>query len=148
MKFSPLAVALCCLMETGTALGTTASYHVNGDSIDTPLTDAAGDAVRGRAIVGDRTRGLCLLCHTGPFPNEHMHGNLAPDLRGAGARWSPGQLRMRLVDNRSLNPETVMPSFYRTNGLARVGEAWKDKPVLSAQDIEDVIAFLVTLKEQ
>ncbi len=123
-------------------------YEVSADSIDKPLASQRGDATRGHAIVGDRTRGLCLLCHTGPFEDTHMQGNLAPDLRGAGSRWSEGQLRLRLVDNRRLNPDSIMPSFYRTDGLSRVGAKWKDAPVLSAQEIEDVVAFLLTLKDQ
>lgn len=122
------------------------AYAVRGDSIDAALTETKGDARRGRAIVADRTRGLCLLCHAGPFEDAHMHGDLAPDLRGAGSRWSEGQLRLRLVDMKRLNPETIMPPFYRTEGLTRVGGPWKDVPVLSAQEIEDVIAFLLTLK--
>lgn len=124
------------------------AYTVREDSIDKPLAAGGGDAERGRAIVGNRARGLCLLCHSGPFQDAHMQGTLAPDLSGAGSRWNEGQLRLRLVDMKRLNPASVMPSFYRTDGLARVGAAWKDKPVLSAQEIEDVVAFLMTLKEQ
>jgi sulfur-oxidizing protein SoxX len=124
-----------------------ASYAVVGDAIPEPLTTVPGDAARGRAIVANRQVGLCLLCHTGPFPDERFQGNLAPDLGGAGSRWSAGQLRLRLVDSRRLNPRTLMPPYHRVGGLERVGNGWKDKPVLSAQQIEDVVAFLATLRQ-
>ncbi|MBM3485413.1 MAG: sulfur oxidation c-type cytochrome SoxX [Alphaproteobacteria bacterium] len=122
-------------------------YIVTGDAIAAPLTATPGDAARGRAIVVQRQRGLCLLCHSGPFPEERFQGDLAPSLAGAGARWSAGQLRLRLVDSRALNPTTIMPAYHRIDGLARVGPAWRGKPVLSAQEIEDVVAFLVTLRD-
>ena len=120
--------------------------HAADDALDAPLTDVPGDAVRGRAIVVNRQIGLCLLCHTGPFAEERFQGNMAPDLTGAGARWSEGQLRLRLVDGRRVNPQTLMPSYRRTEGLERVGAAWRGKAVLSAQQVEDVVAFLRTLK--
>ena len=117
------------------------------DGLPQSLTGATGDPARGRAIVANRQVGLCLLCHSGPFPEERFQGNLAPDLRGAGARWSEAQLRLRIVDSSRINPMTIMPAYHRTQGLTRVAPAWKDKPVLSAQQIEDVVAFLVTLRE-
>jgi sulfur-oxidizing protein SoxX len=121
---------------------------VVGDAIPAPLTRAPGDAARGRAIVVNRQRGLCLLCHSGPFPEERFQGDLAPDLAGAGARWTEGQLRLRLVDGRRLNPDSLMPSYYRVDdGLVRVGPAWKGRPILTAEEIEDVVAFLLTLRD-
>jgi L-cysteine S-thiosulfotransferase len=117
------------------------------DAIPESLTGAKGDPVRGRAIVANRQVGLCLLCHSGPFPEERFQGNLAPDLRGAGKRWSEGQLRLRIVDSARINPTTIMPAYHRTEGLARVAPAWRGKPVLSAEQIEDVVAFLMTLKD-
>jgi sulfur-oxidizing protein SoxX len=119
---------------------------VVGDAIPESLTGAAGDAARGRAIVVDRTRGLCLLCHAGPFPEERFQGNLAPDLAGVGGRLSPGQLRLRLVDGRALNPDTAMPSYYSLTGLTRVGRVWRGRPILSPAEIEDIVAFLATLR--
>jgi sulfur-oxidizing protein SoxX len=104
--------------------------------------------VRGRAIVVDRRLGTCLLCHTGPFSEEKFQGNLAPDLTGAGSRWSEGELRLRLVDPTRLNPDTIMPAYYRVEGLTRVGHLWRGKPILTAEQIEDVIAFLLTLRDQ
>jgi sulfur-oxidizing protein SoxX len=91
--------------------------------------------------------GLCLLCHSGPFPEERFQGTIAPDLAGSGTRWSEGQLRLRLVDGTRLNPNTLMPSYYRVDHLTRVGDAWRGKPILSAAQIEDVVAFLSTLRE-
>jgi sulfur-oxidizing protein SoxX len=122
-------------------------FTITGDAIVEPLGGAAGDAARGRAIVADRQKGLCLLCHTGPFPDQRFQGTLAPDLKGAGARWNEGQLRLRMVDSSKLNPSTIMPSYYRIEGLTQVGSAWQNKPVLTSEQIEDVVAFLVTLKD-
>jgi L-cysteine S-thiosulfotransferase len=109
------------------------------------LTGIPGDPARGRAIVASRQVGLCLLCHSGPFPEERFQGNLAPDLTGAGKRWSEAQLRLRIVDSSRVNPTTIMPAYHVTSGLVRVAPAWRGKPVLSAQQIEDVVAFLMTL---
>ena len=111
------------------------------------LTGAKGDPVRGRAIVASRQVGLCLLCHSGPFPEERFQGNLAPDLAGAGARWTVGQLRLRVVDAARLNPATIMPAYHRTDGLARVAPAFRGKPILTAEQIEDVVAYLTTLRD-
>jgi len=117
------------------------------DAIPQSLTGAKGDPARGRAIVANRQVGLCLLCHSGPFPDERFQGNLAPDLRGAGARWSEGQLRLRIVDSSRINPASIMPAYHRTEGLVRVGPAWRGKPILTAEQIEDVVAFLMTLRD-
>ena len=111
------------------------------------LTGAKGDPARGRAIVTNRHVGLCLLCHSGPFPEERFQGTLAPDLKGAGSRWSEGQLRLRIVDSSRVNPATIMPAYHRTDGLVRVAPAWRGKPILTAEEIEDVVAFLMTLRD-
>jgi sulfur-oxidizing protein SoxX len=118
-------------------------------SIDKSLTGTKGDAARGRAIVADRHVGLCLLCHSGPIPEERFQGELAPDLKGAGSRYTEGQLRLRIVDPSRLNPATIMPSYYRTaeEGLTRVAPAFRGKTVLSAGQIEDVVAYLMTLRD-
>jgi sulfur-oxidizing protein SoxX len=89
----------------------------------------------------------CILCHSGPFPEEKFQGDLAPDLSGSGARWSEGQLRLRIVDASRLNPATIMPSYYRVDDLVRVGAAWRGKPILSAEQIEDIVAYLTTLRQ-
>ena len=121
-------------------------YSVVGDAIPVSLTGAKGDAARGRAIVANHNLGLCLLCHSGPFPEDKFQGNLAPDLAGAGSRWSEGQLRLRIVDASRLNRDTIMPPFYRVDYLRRVPQAYRDKPVLTAVEVEDVIAYLMTLR--
>jgi len=137
VRVAALMVAVCCTV--GVASGE--------DAIPAPLTGAKGDPARGRAIVANRQVGLCLLCHSGPFPEERFQGNLAPDLKGAGKRWSEGQLRLRIADSGRINPATIMPAYHRTEGLVRVAPAWRGKPVLSAEQIEDVVAFLMTLKD-
>jgi sulfur-oxidizing protein SoxX len=121
-------------------------FTVVGDAIPESLTGVPGDAARGRAIVANRQLGLCLLCHTGPIPEERFQGTLAPDLAGAGSRWSGPQLRLRLIDGRRLHPATIMPSYYRTQGLTRVGATWQSRTILTAQQIEDVVAYLLTLR--
>jgi sulfur-oxidizing protein SoxX len=122
------------------------SYAVVGDAIPQSLTKARGDAARGRALVVERSS-TCILCHSGPFPEQKFQGDLAPDLSGSSKRWSEGQLRLRLVDASRLNAETIMPAYYRIDGLNRVGSAWRGKPILSAEQIEDILAYLVTLRE-
>jgi len=120
--------------------------QVVGDAIPQALTATPGDPARGRAIVASRQLGLCLLCHSGPIPEERFQGNLAPDLAGAGSRWSEGQLRLRIADAQHLNPASMMPAYYRSEGLVRVGPAWQGKPIMNPQQIEDVVAFLRTLR--
>ena len=122
-------------------------YIVVGDAIPASLTGDKGDPERGRAIVVNRQVGLCLLCHSGPFPSERFQGTLAPDLKGAGARSSEGQLRLRIVDSSRLNPDTIMPPYYRVDGLTRVAPSFRGKPILTAEQIEDVVAYLATMRD-
>jgi sulfur-oxidizing protein SoxX len=122
-------------------------YTVVGDAIPDSLTGAKGDAERGRTIVVNRQVGLCLLCHSGPFPEEKFQGTLAPDLKGAGSRSSEGELRLRIVDASRLKADTIMPSYYRIDGLKRVAPAFQGKPVLTAEQIEDVVAYLATMRD-
>jgi L-cysteine S-thiosulfotransferase len=121
-------------------------YEIVGDAIPASLTGGKGDPARGRAIVANHQAGLCLLCHSGPFPNDRFQGNMGPPLDGAGGRWTEGQLRLRIVDASKINPDTIMPPFYRIDDLTRVPPAYQGKPVLSAVEIEDVVAYLMTLK--
>jgi len=121
-------------------------YTVIGDAIPASLTGTKGDATRGRALIVERSS-TCILCHSGPFPEQAFQGDLAPNLSGSGARWSEGQLRLRLVDASRLDAATIMPSYYRVDGLTRVGAAWRGKPILSAEQIEDIVAYLETLRD-
>lgn len=115
------------------------------DELPASLTGAKGNPVRGRAIVANRHVGLCLLCHSGPFPEERFQGDLAPDLRNA-ATLTEGQIRSRIVDARRANPQSIMPAYFRTEGLSRVPPALRGKTILTAQQVEDVVAYLVTLR--
>jgi len=127
--------------------GTAAEFSVVGDAIPASLTGARGDSARGRAIVVNRYVGLCLLCHSGPFPEERFQGTIGPNLAGTGVRLTEGQIRLRIVDAARLNPVTIMPPYHRTDGLHRVAPAYEGKTVLTAAQIEDVVAFLATLRE-
>ncbi len=122
-------------------------YQVVGDAIPRSLTGSPGDPRRGRRIVADRQTGLCLLCHSGPFPEQPLQGNLAPSLAGAADRWSVGQLRLRIVDAGLASPGTIMPSYYRTQGLVQVAPAFAGQQILTAEQIEDVVAYLATLRQ-
>jgi sulfur-oxidizing protein SoxX len=152
-RLSPdAALAAMLLAPAGFAVaaeeGPLPPYEVVGDAIPASLTGAGGEPARGRAIVVDRRLGACLLCHRGPFPEEKFQGTLAPDLSGAGSRWSPGELRLRLVDATRLDPDTIMPAYYRIEGLSQVAAAWRGKPILTAEQIEDVVTFLSTLRDR
>jgi sulfur-oxidizing protein SoxX len=104
-----------------------------------------GDAVRGRDVVIGRD-GNCVLCHAIPESGATFMGNLGPPLSGVGVRLSEAQLRLRLLDPQRFNPDSIMPAYSRTEGLTRVGKAWIGKPILTTQQIEDVVAFLGTLR--
>jgi sulfur-oxidizing protein SoxX len=122
-------------------------YRVVGDAIPASLTGQPGDPVRGKAIVVSRQTGLCLLCHSAPLPEEKFQGTIGPDLKGAGSRYTEGQLRLRIVDSSLLDPGTIMPSYYRLDGLDRVAPAFRGRTVLTAQQVEDVVAFIMTLRD-
>jgi sulfur-oxidizing protein SoxX len=141
-----LAGALSMALAGAARAGAT-GYTVVSDAIPASLTGTPGDGARGRLLVMDRRVGLCLLCHSGPFPEERFQGTIAPDLRGVGARLSEGQIRLRIVDAALLNSKTIMPAYFRTTGLTRVAAAYRGKPVLSAAQIEDIVAFLVGLRD-
>ncbi|CAL76236.1 putative cytochrome c, putative soxX protein [Bradyrhizobium sp. ORS 278] len=137
---------IVAVLPAAAAAQALAPYTISGDGIAQSLTGQPGDATRGRALVLARSS-TCILCHSGPFPEARFQGDLAPSLAGAGSRSTPAQLRLRLVDAPSIKPGTIMPSYYRVDGLTRVGSAWRDKPILTAVQIEDIVAYLATLRE-
>jgi len=139
-----LLLLALCVMHAWVGAQTAPTDGVT--AISKPLTSVPGNVDRGRAIVANRQVGLCLLCHSGPLPEERFQGNLAPSLAGAGTRWNESQLRLRIMDTRRINPESIMPAYYKTDGLTRVSQNLQGQPLLNAQQIEDVVAFLVTLK--
>ena len=141
------AILICCVGAAGAEDGLR-PYTAVGDAIPDSLTGAPGDPGRGKAIVTSRQTGLCLLCHSAPLPEEKFQGTIGPNLEGSGSRYSEGELRLRIVDSRRLNPDTIMPSYYRLDGLERVAPAFRGKTVLSAEQIEDVVAFLKTLRDE
>ena len=140
--FAVLGVAAGCATTTP---GAWAPYLVEGDAIRGPLAAVPGDAARGREVVLSRDSN-CLLCHAVPDAGARAMGNLAPPLGGVGARLGEGQMRLRIVDSMRLNPQTIMPSYYRVDGLNRVAAVWRGKPVLTAQQVEDTVAYLLTLR--
>ena len=117
------------------------------DDAPEPLDGLIGDPSRGLAVVLDRAAGNCLICHRVPVDGEAFQGDLGPELAGVGGRLTAGQIRYRVVDQSRLNPETLMPPYYRVDGLTRVADRFRGQTALSAQQIEDVVAWLVTLKE-
>jgi len=118
-------------------------------ALDRPLslTGIAGDVERGRALAWARDRGNCVACHVIPAPDMSTHGNLGPPLKGIASRQTEGQLRARVIDARAFNASSLMPSYHRTEGLKRVAKPLEGKPVLSAQEVEDMVAFMLTLRE-
>ena len=140
--------ALACILLVNLILASAHAQAVVSDSIAESLSGMPGDPVRGRAIVASRQTGLCLLCHSGPFPEERFQGNLAPELGMSAKRLNAAQLRARIVDASRFNPDTIMPTYYKATNLKRVGPKWIGQPILNEQEIEDVVAFLGTLNSQ
>jgi sulfur-oxidizing protein SoxX len=121
---------------------------IDETSIPQALTDQPGDPANGRAVAIHRKKGNCLACHIMPIPEQSFHGEIGPDLNGVASRYDEGELRLRVVDAKVLNADTIMPAYYKTEGLHRVLKGFQGKTVLSAQEIEDVVAYLLTLKEE
>lgn len=140
-------VALLAAVSGARADGAVAPYTVADGGIAAPLTDKPRDAAKGKALVIDREKGGCLACHVMPVPEEPIHGLIGPSLLGVADRMTESQLRLRIVDSKAINPDTIMPAFHRVTGLHRVLEAWQGTPFLTAQEVEDVVSYLKTLKE-
>jgi len=124
------------------------SYSVAGDGIAAPLTALPGDPRRGRQAAANPSLGNCLICHRAPIAEAPAFGDVGPPLDGVGSRLGEAQLRLRLVDPRRLNPDSVMPAYYKVDGLQRVAPRYAGQPMLAAQDIEDIVAWLLTLRGQ
>jgi sulfur-oxidizing protein SoxX len=137
------------LAAAGTAYAGTdgvAEYTVTNFAIEAPLAGLQGDAAEGRKIAVHRKKGNCLACHRMPIPEEADHGNTGPNLEGVATRLTEAQLRLRVVDPKQINPHTMMPAFHKTEGLHRVMKKFAGKPILTAQEVEHVVAYLKTLK--
>lgn len=123
------------------------AYTVVDYAIPEPLTSEPGDVERGRAVAINRQLGNCLSCHAMPIPEQPFHGETGPALYGVGDRYTEAQLRLQVVNAHEVNPESMMPPFYAIEGRHRVAEEFVGKPILTAQQVEDVVAYLKTLKE-
>ncbi len=143
----PILAGMALAVGLGSAALALEAYEVVGDAIPRPIGGLAGDVERGAAVVRDRERGNCLICHQGADPSEPFQGSIGPPLKGVGLRLDAGQIRLRLVDASLLNPQTVMPPYFRTENLHDVAVAYRGRPALSAQEIEDVIVYLASLKD-
>ena len=144
-----VAVAMALARETtAQEHGSVVDYGIANGAIPQPFTDEPGDPERGRRLVLDRDRGDCTVCHAMPLPQRQSHGTIGPPLDGIGGRYSAGELRLRLVDPKALNPDTIMPAYYKVEGLHRVLERYRGKPMLTAQQVEDMVAYLLTLTSE
>jgi sulfur-oxidizing protein SoxX len=149
LQLMTMAALGIVLTPDGTAHGADGlvPYRIVDGAIPTPLTAHPGDPERGRRAVLDRDAGDCTICHAMPLPQREFHGTIGPPLDGIARRTTAGVLRLRLVDPQALHPATIMPAYYKLQGLHRVLERYRDTPVLSAQQIEDIIAYLLTLTD-
>nr|VFJ56043.1 MAG: sulfur-oxidizing protein SoxX [Candidatus Kentron sp. FM]VFJ56066.1 MAG: sulfur-oxidizing protein SoxX [Candidatus Kentron sp. FM]VFK11126.1 MAG: sulfur-oxidizing protein SoxX [Candidatus Kentron sp. FM] len=141
--YTLLLIALASPQVSATEMVT---YEIVDFTIPSALTDKPGDPVNGREIAIQRKKGNCLACHRMPIPEEDDHGVTGPDLAHIASRVSIPALRLRIVDPKRINPETMMPAFYRIDGLHRVAKKFQGKPILTAQEVEDLLAYLATLK--
>ena len=143
---------LCCALTLAACSERTADrlatdVVIDGDAIPASLTGGPGDAERGLAVFTGRDQGHCVLCHAVEGLDTEFQGNVGPALTGLGDRLTPGQIRLRIADAQSIWPETLMPSYYRVSGLSQVAPEYQGEPALSAQQIEDLVAWLSGLKD-
>ncbi|WP_198383883.1 sulfur oxidation c-type cytochrome SoxX [Roseomonas sp. KE2513] len=147
MRGTHAGLALVALLAAAPVASRVAPFVVQEDAIVAPLDSLTGDPTRGEAVVRNRETANCLICHTIPGTTEQFMGDIGPPLAGAGSRLVPGQIRLRLVDPTLVNPDAIMPPYHRTEGLLRVDARYRGQPVLTAQEVEDVVAYLSGLKE-
>ena len=117
------------------------------DTWVTPLTHAPGHIARGRRVFTSRESGHCILCHSVAGLDAEFQGTVGPTLTGVADRLSPAQLRLRVIDYQKIVPGALMPSYYRLDGLNQVGDAYADSTILTAQEVEDVVAYLGSLSD-
>ena len=141
-----IGLAVAGTVAAGAQAADMVAYKVVDQTIPQSLTGKAGDPVNGKKVVINRKKGNCLACHVMPIPEQQFHGKTGPSLFGVGERMDAASLRMRVVDPKVVNPDTMMPSFYRKDGFHRVMKKFQGKTILSAQEVEDVVAYLQTLK--
>ena len=131
---------------TFAASAETVAYKIVDDGIPKSLTGKSGDAKAGRKVAYNRKTGNCLACHKLPIPEQQFHGEVGPDLKGVASRYSEAEIRLRVVDSKKMNSDTIMPAFYRDSGFTRLQKKWVGKSILKAQEVEDLLAYLMTLK--
>ena len=147
MTLTAVAVTLGLLLGASAQAEELVKYEIaGGERIDKSLTGQPGDPANGRKLAIDRKLGNCLACHVLPIAEQPFHGDVGPDLSETGGNLSEGELRLRVVDSKVLNPDSIMPAFYRNAGFERVLKNFQGKTMLSAQQVEDVVAYLMTLK--
>ncbi len=145
-RHAPL-VAACLLALAPAGASEVVPFQAAGDAIEQPLRALSGNAARGAQVVKNRETGNCLICHAIPDRTERFQGEIGPPLAGVGLRLTEGQIRLRLVDPTQVNPRAIMPAYHRVSGLTNVDTRYAGRPVLGAQEIEDVVAYLASLKE-
>tara|TARA_X000000950_G_scaffold257016_1_gene323115 strand:+ start:178730 stop:179191 length:462 start_codon:yes stop_codon:yes gene_type:complete len=123
------------------------SNQIIDDAIPQPVSNVDASAEIGQQVFSDRDQGHCVLCHVIPAVDAPFQGNVGPELTNIGDRLSPGQIRLRIVDVQSISPETVMPSYYRIHDLYQVDDDYAGRPILSADQVEHLVAFLSVQKD-
>ena len=143
-------LAVCTFFESAVQaaeMKNSINYEITDySSIPLSLTGKRGDPVNGRKVVIHRKKGNCLACHVMPIKEQPYHGQVGPELIGVASRYEEGEIRLLIVNAKKINEDTIMPAFYKNEGFNRIRKKFKGKTILSAQEVEDVVAYLMTLK--